>query len=59
MIALPLLLAVSGIPQDDTPAPKTPPEYGVVHWNRRLDTTLTTAAKSKRPVLLVFQEVPG
>lgn len=59
MIALPLLLAVAGIPQDSAPAPETPPEYGVVRWSRRLDTTLAAAVHSRKPVLLVFQEVPG
>ncbi len=59
MIALPLLLTLAGIPQDATPARETPPEYGVVRWSRRLETTLAAAAQSRKPVLLVFQEVPG
>ena len=59
MIALPLLLTLAGIPQDTAPAQETPPEYGVVRWSRRLETTLAAAAQSRKPVLLVFQEVPG
>ncbi len=59
MFALPLLLTVTGIPQDVVPARETPPEYGLVRWSRRLETTLAAAVHSRKPVLLVFQEVPG
>ena len=59
MIALPLLLTVAWIPQDAAPSGETPPEYGAVRWSRRLETTLAAAAHTRKPVLLVFQEVPG
>lgn len=59
VIALALLLTVAGIPQDAAPTRETPPEYGLVRWSRRLETALASAAQSHKPVLLVFQEVPG
>ena len=34
-------------------------ELGVVHWNRNLAVARTESKKSDKPVLLLFQEVPG
>ena len=34
-------------------------EFGHVRWNRRLEPALAQAARSERPVMLFFQEVPG
>ena len=34
-------------------------EVGIVKWNRDLQGALTESGKSGRPVLLLFQEVPG
>jgi len=37
----------------------TPEEFGDVAWGRDLDAALERAARTERPVLLLFQEVPG
>lgn len=34
-------------------------ELGTVKWSRDLDATLAASKKSGKPVLLLFQEVPG
>lgn len=34
-------------------------ELGEIVWHRDYDIALTLAAKTKRPVLLLFQEIPG
>lgn len=34
-------------------------ELGTVHWNRSLNASLELAAKNDKPVLLLFQEIPG
>jgi len=36
-----------------------PPEFGTIQWGRKLEPGLEKAARSDRPVLLLFQEVPG
>ncbi len=36
-----------------------PQELGRVKWDRDLDAALATSAESGKPVLLLFQEVPG
>ena len=64
---LPLILAALGlscgaavvagsraISDDDTPR-----EFGAVHWGRKLEPALLKAANAKKPVMLLFQEVPG
>lgn len=38
---------------------KAPVEYGTVQWERRLEPALARSAKSSKPVVLCFQEVPG
>lgn len=38
---------------------KNPVEIGLVDWNRDLDAALATSAKTGKPVLVLFQEVPG
>ena len=35
------------------------PELGQVKWNRDLDAAKKTSAQTKRPLFLLFQEVPG
>ena len=37
----------------------TPPEFGRVRWQRELEPALTASKESGKPVLLLFQEVPG
>ena len=34
-------------------------ELGQVNWNRDLDAAKKTSAQTKRPLFLLFQEVPG
>ncbi|MFT5732107.1 MAG: hypothetical protein ACJAZN_000172 [Planctomycetota bacterium] len=34
-------------------------EFGDVQWGRELEPALASAAESKKPVMLLFQEVPG
>ena len=41
-------------PPDDSPA-----ELGIVRWERDLDAGLDRAEAEEKPVLLLFQEVPG
>lgn len=36
-----------------------PVELGLVKWGRDLDAALVQAESSKKPVLLLFQEIPG
>ena len=40
---------------DDAP----PIELGKVHWERDLEKSLQQSATESKPVLLLFQEVPG
>ena len=42
-----------------TTLPAAPPELGKVEWSRDLDAAYAESSKSGRPVLLLFQEVPG
>ncbi|MBK8194695.1 MAG: thioredoxin family protein [Lewinellaceae bacterium] len=44
---------------DVTPAPDNPEELGKVHWLRDLDAGKAEAEKSGKPILILFQEVPG
>ena len=36
-----------------------PVEVGNVHWGRDFDAALKMSAESGKPVLVLFQEVPG
>lgn len=40
-------------------APDQPVELGLVHWERDHDAAFARAARESKPVLLLFQEVPG
>jgi len=49
-----------------TPAPspgasalRQPRELGAVQWQRRVEPALDEAKRSNKPLLLLFQEVPG
>ncbi len=42
-----------------TPAPNNPAELGLVRWERDFSAALTKGKKSEKPILLLFQEVPG
>ncbi|MEM6675609.1 MAG: hypothetical protein AAF726_22350 [Planctomycetota bacterium] len=37
----------------------TPTELGAVDWGRKLEPALERAGTSGKPVLLLFQEIPG
>ena len=38
---------------------QNPVEVGNVHWGRDFDAALKMSAESGKPVLVLFQEVPG
>ncbi|MBK9384666.1 MAG: hypothetical protein IPN34_07585 [Planctomycetes bacterium] len=40
-------------------SPEEPVELGAVRWARELEPALAASARTKKPVLLLFQEVPG
>jgi hypothetical protein len=40
-------------------APGTPVEWGLVGWSRSWEKTATAARRSGKPILLLFNEVPG
>ena len=52
-------LAVSGALFAATPRGDSPTEFGDVAWGRKLEPALEASARTGRPVLLLFQEVPG
>jgi hypothetical protein len=52
---LPALLALLGSIQDRS----APVELGRVAWRRDHDAAFAAAKESGKPVLLLFQEVPG
>jgi hypothetical protein len=59
MLPLLALAASSAVPlvlQEPAPQPR---EFGRVRWGRELEPALRAAARSERPVMLLFQEVPG
>jgi hypothetical protein len=39
--------------------PDQPVELGAVAWGRDLEAGLDTAERAEKPVLLLFQEIPG
>ncbi len=54
-LAVALLAAVLAA----APSPNPEPELGLVQWGRDLDTALASSRASGRPVLVLFDEVPG
>lgn len=42
-----------------TEAPQQPVEIGLVPWGRDLEAAQKESADSGKPILLLFQEVPG
>ena len=61
MSLVPLLLAgalLAGV-VPGAPHPNPEPELGLVHWGRDLDQALATSRATNRPVLVLFDEVPG
>ena len=57
LLTLPVLavsaLALGGVPDD------VPVELGLVKWERSLPAAKAAAKSADKPVLLLFQEVPG
>ena len=51
-----LLLAAPGAAAEET---KPPVEFGAVQWLRSIDEGQAAAKARKRPMLVLFQEVPG
>lgn len=49
-------IGANGAPDDAT---GNPPELGVVDWGHDLEAAKTRSAETGRPVLLLFQEIPG
>ena len=43
------------VAQEEVP----PVELGAVTWERKLEVGLATAKEAGKPVLLLFQEIPG
>lgn len=72
-LAFVALLAMSMPQAEQTPAPRTEPtplkpvqgrveqpvELGQVKWRRDFEAGLAEAKETGKPVLLLFQEVPG
>ncbi len=50
---------VSQIPDTESSDPGNPVELGAVHWLRDLDAGRAQAKASGKPLLILFQEVPG
>lgn len=51
--------ALAGEIYDSNTAPDQPEELGKVRWLRDFDKATALAAKEEKPVLILFQEVPG
>ena len=61
---LPLALVACGAPRSGSAGAASedeavPVELGTVAWHRDFDAALELAARQDKPVMLVFQEVPG
>ena len=55
-----LLIAASSLPGLACASSlDTPKELGAIQWQRKLEPALEASARSHKPLLLLFQEVPG
>lgn len=54
-----LLVVIAAAVATPEEAAKPPVELGAVAWERDFDRALEAARSTKKPVLLLFQEVPG
>lgn len=58
-----LIVAVAVVAAGDEPATEKgnarPVELGAVDWSRDFDAAVGDARKSGKPLLVLFQEVPG
>ncbi len=58
ILAVMMLLTICATASGGQPA-HNPVEVGDVHWGRDFDAALKMSAESGKPVLVLFQEVPG
>ena len=58
IIAILIVLAVSSAPNGGHTT-ENPVEVGDVHWGRDFDASLRRSAEEGKPVLVLFQEIPG
>jgi hypothetical protein len=56
---LALLAACAPLPADGGTASPNPVELGAVRWGRDLDAALASSTRTEKPVLALFQEIPG
>jgi len=55
-----LLIILGLIPLSQLQVPdKNPMELGTVHWNRNLEEAQNKAVQNKKPIFILFQEIPG
>jgi hypothetical protein len=54
-----VIAALAGIPAPSAAEPAAPAELGRVAWTRNYDEALQAARASKKPMLVLFDEVPG
>jgi len=59
IISLLLLLSTTAISQQKTNPKNQDEELGMVSWYRDYDTALSLSKEKDKPVLILFQEVPG
>ena len=58
ILAILMVLAIGTFAYASRPE-GNPVEVGDVHWGRDFDAALKMSAESGKPVLVLFQEVPG
>lgn len=58
LLSLPCSFTSQTVSAEDTDA-KPPVEVGLVDWGRDFEAALAESRKSRKPVLVLFQEVPG
>ena len=58
-LSIAALVLFPNLPQESGDPFKQAPELGRVHWARELQPALQASASDHKPVLLLFQEVPG
>ncbi len=59
LIPIAAVLASAGCSAQSATKSNTPVELGAIAWQRDFDAAVETAKQVDRPILLLFQEVPG